>query len=141
MGKDEYAYVIEYLPHGLMDSKDHKASAIILTDSLSLLVAATKKDVSLESEKKVYIGENKRDEIHHIIGRIKPEKLSGAGKERLAELISKRVKEEEQKFTTIINVLGPVNVRLNSLELIPNIGKKMTQKIIDERKKTAIFGL
>ena len=93
----------------------------------------------MEPDKKVYIGENKRDEIHHIIGRIRPEKLSGSGKERLVNLIARRVKEDEQKFTAIINVLGPVNVRLNSLELIPNIGKKMMQRIIEERKKQPVL--
>ena len=48
MGKDEYAYVLEYLPFGLQDSKDRKATAIVLTDSLGLLLVALKKDAKVE---------------------------------------------------------------------------------------------
>ncbi len=135
MGKDEYAYVLEYLPYGMSDSKDRHPSAVILTESLSLLVAALKKEVNVETGKKVYIGENKRDEIHHIIGRITPDKLSESARETLRELVHKAVHENEKKYLGIINTLGPVNVRLHALELIPGLGKKLTQKLLEERKK------
>lgn len=135
MGKDEYADVLEYLPYGMADSRDRHPSAIILTDSLSLLVAALKKNVTLEAGKKVYIGENKREEIHHIIGRISPEKLSQSGLENLKNVVHKTVQENEKKYISVINTLGPINVRLHALELIPGMGKKLTQKLLEERKK------
>ncbi len=135
MGKDEYAYVLEYLPYGIADSKDRHPSAVILTDSLSLLIAALKKNVTVEVGKRVYIGENKRDEIHHIIGRIAPTKLSEAGLDSLKEFVHKIVQENEKKYVGTINTLGPINVRLHALELIPGMGKKLTQKLLEERKK------
>ncbi len=136
MGKDEYAYVLEYLPFGLPDSKDRKTEAIVLTDSLGLLLVALKKDVKIDTGIKVYIGENKRDEVHHIIERITPDKLSGNGLLMLKEKIGSIVSENEEKYMNIINKLGPVNVRLHSLSLIPGVGKKMVQKIIEERGKS-----
>ncbi|MCL5420621.1 MAG: DUF655 domain-containing protein [Candidatus Parvarchaeota archaeon] len=135
MGKDEYAYVLEYLPFGLPDSKDRKAEAIILTDSLGLLLVALKKDVAVEAGAKVYIGENKREEVHHIIQRTTPDKLNGNGMQMLTEKINSIVTENEEKYIGIINKLGSVNVRLHSLSLIPGVGKKMVQKILDERNK------
>ena len=135
MGKDEYAYVLEYLPFGLSDSKDRKAAAVILTDSLGLLLVALKKDVKVEVVLKVYIGENKREEVHHIIQRITPDKLSGNGMISLSERISVIVGENEEKYIDIINKLGSINVRLHSLSLIPGVGKKMVQKILEERNK------
>lgn len=135
MGKDEYAYVLEYMPFGLPDSKDRKASAIVFTDSLSLLLVALKKDVKVEPGLKVYIGENKRDEVHHIIQRITPDKLSGNGMALLNERIATTVKENEEKYIDIINKLGSINVRLHSLNLLPGVGKKIVQKIVEERTK------
>ncbi len=135
MGRDEYAYVIEHLPYGLVETKDRRPSVIILTESLSLLLASLKKDVTVEPGKKVYIGEEKRNEIHHIIRRITPNKLSEAGMQNLRDLVHKAVQENEKKYVGILNTLGPVNVRLHALELIPGLGKKMTQKTIAERQK------
>ena len=135
MGKDEYAYVLEYLPFGLQDSKDRKATAIILTDSLGLLLVALKKDVKVEPGMRVYIGENKREEVHHIIQRITPDKLNGNGLEMLNDKIHDIVSKNESNYIAIINRLGPINVRLHSLALIPGAGKKMVQKIIEERNK------
>ncbi len=135
MGKDEYAYVLEYLPFGLQDSKDRKATAIVLTDSLGLLLVALKKDVKVEPGMKVYIGENKREEVHHIMQRITPDKLNGNGLEMLNDKIHEIVSQNEANYITIINRLGPINVRLHSLSLIPGVGKKIVQKIIEERNK------
>ena len=135
MGKDEYAYVLEYLPFGPLDSKDRKPAAIILTDSLGLLLVALKKDAKVESGMKVYIGENKREEVHHIIQRTTPDKLSGNGTNALNERISAIVRENEGIYIEIINRLGFINVRLHSLNLMPGVGKKMVQKILEERNK------
>jgi putative nucleotide binding protein len=135
MGKDEYAYVVEYLPYGHADFKDRRPSVIILTDSLALLLATLKKDVNVEISQKVYIGEGKRDQIHHIIGKITPDKLSETGLSKLKELLDQKIKEYEAKFVSIINALGPVNVRLHAVELIPGIGKKLMVRLLDERKK------
>ena len=135
MGRDEYAYVLEYLPYGLSDSKDRRPSVIILTDSVALLQAALKKNVKVDVSKKVYIGENKREEIHHIIGRITPDKLSESGLQTLKDLIHNIVQENEKKYLGVINTLGPINVRLHAIELIPGLGKKLTQKLLEERKK------
>lgn len=135
MGKDEYAFVLEYLPFGLSDSRDRKASAIVLTDSLGLLLVALKKDAKIEPGMKVYIGENKREEVHHIIQRVTPEKLNGNGLQMLRERAGSIVVENEAKYIDIINRLGSINVRLHSLSLIPGAGKKMVQKILDERSK------
>ncbi len=135
MGKDEYAIVIEYLPYGFIDSNDRRPIAILLTDSLTILSAAVKKEAKIEPGKRVYIGDGKRDDIHHIISKINFNKLSENGKQLLRNELEKRINEKQDYFVGIINRLGPINVRLHSIELIPNIGKKFTQKLLDERKK------
>ncbi len=135
MGKDEYANVLEYFPYGMSDSKDRRPSAILLTESLGLLLASIKKDGKVEVGKKVYIGEGKREDIHHIISRIPLSKVDEKGKELMNEILDKKIVEDEKKFVDVINRLGPINVKLHSLELIPGIGSKTLQRVISERVK------
>ncbi|MCL4399414.1 DUF655 domain-containing protein [Candidatus Parvarchaeota archaeon] len=135
MPRDQYAYVIEYLPNGLAESRERRPSAVILTESTALLIAALKKGIEVSAGQKVYIGENKRDEVHHIIGRVSPEKLSDLGLQTLSDKVKESLNQNEKKYISIINVLGPVNVRLHSLELIPGLGKKTVQKLVEERNK------
>ncbi|MGC8516611.1 MAG: DUF655 domain-containing protein [Candidatus Acidifodinimicrobium sp.] len=140
MGKDEYAYVLEYFPYGMSDSKDRRPSAILLTESLDLLLASVKKEGKIDVGKKVYIGEGKRDDIHHIISRIPLSKVGEKGRELLNEILDKKIVEDEKRFVDIINRLGPINVKLHSLELIPGIGSKTFQKVISERTKSPFTG-
>ncbi|MCW1301611.1 MAG: DUF655 domain-containing protein [Candidatus Parvarchaeota archaeon] len=136
MGKDEYAYVLEYFPYGMSDSKDRRPSAIVLTESLSLLLVSVKKEGKIEVGKKVYIGEGKREDIHHIITRVPLTKVNERGKELLNDTLDRKIIDDEKRFVDIINRLGPINVKLHSLELIPGIGSKTLQRVLDERKKS-----
>lgn len=136
MGKDEYAYVLEYFPYGMSESKDRRASAIILTESLSLLLVSVKKEGKIEVGKKVYIGEGKREDVHHIITRIPLTKVNEKGKDLLNEILDKKIVEDEKRFVAIMDKLGPVNVKFHSLELIPGIGSKTFLKVLEERKKS-----
>ncbi len=133
MPRDEYAYILEYLPYGMADSKDRRPSAIALTESLGLLLVVLKKDVKVQPGQKVYIGEDKREEVHHIVERIPPDKLSSAGSLLLKERIHQIVIENEKKYVELINKLGPINVRLHAINLIPGMGKKTGQKVLSER--------
>ncbi len=134
MQKDDFGYILEYLPYGLVGEKDRRPSAIIITDSFSLLLVILKPNVTVEAGQRVYIGEGKRDQVHHIVGRIPIDKLSDKGVEELRTILEKMVKENENKFVELLNRLGQVNVRLHAIELIPGFGKKTTQKFLEERK-------
>ncbi|MCL5016597.1 MAG: DUF655 domain-containing protein [Candidatus Parvarchaeota archaeon] len=133
MPRDEYAYILEYLPYGMADSKERRPSAIILTDSLGLLLVVLKKDVKVEPGQKVYIGEDKREEVHHIVERISPDKLSAAGMQLLTDKLHQIILENEKKYVDLINKLGPINVRIHAISLIPGMGKKTSQKLLLER--------
>jgi len=102
-------------------------------EHFTLLELAPKNNVEIKIGERVYIGDEKRDKIDHIIRRISYNDLSNSAKNVLTEIISQIVKDREKFFVDFINTIGPINVRLHSLETFPGIGKKLTSEIINER--------
>jgi len=120
-------------------SKDNAPFKIIPTvyaigeEYWTLLELAPKENVELKIKEKVYIGDEKRDKIDHIIKRITYKELSNSAKNVLIEVISDIVMDQEKYFIQFINTIGPLNTRMHSLETFPGIGKKLTLEIIKER--------
>ena len=98
-----------------------------------LLELVPKKGIHLQPHEEVYIGEGKRDKIHHIYGKIDYERLTQTAKEELNFIVEELVKKHEQKFIEFFNKAGPINTRRHQLELLPGIGKKHMSEIIERR--------
>lgn len=136
MGKEEYAIVLEYLPHGYpLEKKRMPIVQAIGEKNLTLLELAPRRGVGIEIGEKVYIGEGKRDKIYYILGRLHPEKITEAAKNQLQEFIKEFVKSREKEFVDFFNRSDAINKRLHQIELIPGFGKKHMQEIIKERKE------
>jgi putative nucleotide binding protein len=84
---------------------------------------------------RLYIGNEKRDEVKYIRGRIKYNELTSFARSELEGIISEFVTKEEKRFVDFFNKAGPVTTRLHTLELLPGIGKKHLWDIITQRKK------
>ncbi len=100
-----------------------------------LLELVPKKEISLQPHDEVYLGEGKRDQIHHINGRLSPAKMTPTARSELEYVLADIVKKEEQKFVSFFNTAQPLSTRMHSLELIPGMGKKRMWEILDERRK------
>lgn len=136
--KEEYAVILDFLPHGyIMDRRPlHLKTAIAQAlgkETLVLLELVPKKDCFLQPHEEVYIGEGKRDKIHHIVGRTNPSKLTETAKTELNYIIEEIVNKEEKKFVEFFNKAGPINMRMHQLELLPGIGKRHMQTILEAR--------
>ena len=86
--REEKAIVLDFLPHGYpFDSRpSHKKTAIVQaigTEHFVLLELVPKRDVFLQPLQDVYIGEGKRDQIHHIVGKLSMDKLTATAKNEL----------------------------------------------------------
>ncbi len=139
MNKEEYGIVIEFFPFGIPNSGKNKPIAMLLVDDLtdlSLLWAIPKYNVTLSRGQRVYIGFGKRDEIGSVVGKADPSVLSEDSMQFLREKVREMVNNNEKYFIDILNRLGPVNIRLNAFELIPGIGRKLVEKIMEERNKS-----
>jgi len=83
---------------------------------------------------KVYIGDGKRERIHHISGKVTTDKLTSTAESELNFVIKDIVDKNETRFVEFFNKAQPLSTRMHQLELLPGLGKKHMWEIIDERK-------
>ncbi len=136
MEKEEYAIVLDYLPHGYpLERKMLPIAQAIGKKNFTLLQLVPRRGMSLKLKELVYIGEGKRDKIYYIVGKLPKEKLTETAKSQISEFVQEAVKENAGKFLDFFNEAEAINTRLHQLELIPGFGKKHTKEVIEERKK------
>ena len=138
--KEEQAIVLDYLPNGYpFDSRPiHLKTPIVQAigkNHFVLLELVTRRDTPLQPHDEIYIGEGKRDKIHHINGRLPASKLTPTAKAELEFVIAQTVKRNEQQFVEFFNTARPLSTRMHSIELIPGMGKKRMWEIIEKRKE------
>ena len=136
--KEETAVVLDFLPNGYpyderpMYMKTPVAQAIG-KEHFVLLELVPKKGTHLQSFEEVYIGDGKRDKIHHIVGKMPLSKLTATAKSELEFVIKDIVKKNEKKFIEFFNKAQPLSTRMHQLELLPGLGKKHMWQIIETR--------
>lgn len=138
--KEEETVILDFLPNGYpfderpMYMKTPIAQAIG-KQRFVLLELVPKKGIHLQPYEEVYIGEGKREKIHHIIGRLSPEKLTQTAKSELQLVIKEIVEKDEKRFIDFFNSSQPLSTRMHQLELLPGLGKKHMWEILDARKE------
>jgi len=138
--KEEYAIVLDFLQYGYAfdDRPSHQKTAIVQALGIShyaLLELVPKRDVILQPNEKVYIGDGKRDKIHHIKGRLPFERLTATARAEIETVILGLVTQEEARFVSFFNKAQPMTTRMHQLELLPGLGKKHMWEIIEARKE------
>jgi putative nucleotide binding protein len=134
--KDEWAIVLDYLPHGYYGMRISQPVAQVLGEEyFSLLEVIVRDGLHLKVGSRVYIGDGKRDEIKFIKRRIDFKDLTGASKEEVMDIVENLVKTKPKKFLDFFNRAGPITTRLHQLELLPGIGKKHLWAIIAAKKE------
>lgn len=139
--REETAIVLDFLPHGYPFDKtpSHRKTPVaqaLGTDHFTLLELAPKEGVFLQPHEKVYIGEGKREKVHHIMGRLPPKKLTAAARQELEFVVADIIKENEKRFVEFFNKAQPLTMRMHQLELLPGLGKKHMWEIVDKREET-----
>ncbi len=136
MNKEEYAIILEYLPHGYpLEGKMMPLAQAIGEENLTLLELVPRRGIFLDSGERVYIGEGKRDKIYYILGRLHREKITESAKEQLHEFVKKIVEVKEKKFLDFFNKAEAINKRIHQIELLPGLGKKHMREIIKQREE------
>ena len=137
--KDEWALVLDYLSHGHYSMDRSQPVAQVLGEKyFSLLEVIVREGTALKPEDRVYIGDQKREKIKYIRGRIEKKDLTAAAKDQLPDTVKKIVQKNPGQFLEFFNKAGHITTRLHRLELLPGIGKKHLWAIIEERK-TELF--
>lgn len=139
--KEERAIVLDFLPNGYpFDNRPmHQKTPIVQAlgkNYFILLELVPKKGVFLEPNQEVYMGEGKREKIHHIIGKIPIEKLTQTAQMQLEFVITDLVEKNKERFINFFNTAGSISTRRHQIELLPGIGKKHMWEIIEKRKES-----
>jgi len=143
--KEEIAIVLDFLPNGYpyderpMYMKTPIAQALG-KERFILLELVPKKGIHLTPFENVYIGDGKRDKIHHIIGKISVDKLTATAKSELEYVIKDIITKDEKKFIDFFNRAQPLSTRMHQLELLPGLGKKHMWQILESRDEKPFEG-
>ncbi len=138
--KEEYAIALDFLPNGYaFDTRSsYKKKPIIQAigkDHFILLELVPKRDVFIQPFEELYIGEGKREKVHHILGKLPVERLTQTANQELEYVITELVEKNQKRFIDFFNNAKPLSTRMHQLELLPGLGKKHMWQIIEEREK------
>ncbi|MEM4717356.1 MAG: DUF655 domain-containing protein [Desulfurococcaceae archaeon] len=67
--------------------------------------------------------------------------LTSVARSNLPEALKRIIIENEKIFVEFYNIAEPINIRLHSLELLPDIGKKTMNILLEERMKRRFTSL
>ncbi len=134
---DHTAVVLDVLPHGrsgddrpqyqkeplayALDTERFELYELVLGDSGAISIAD-------------YIDIYDTEQIQRV-SEIAYEDLPGGASSELEYVIDDLVTENEQQFVDVYNEAQPITLRLHQLNLLPGIGKKLRNDILDERKR------
>lgn len=138
--KEEHGVVLDFLPNGYpFDTRpSHIKTPIVQAigkEYFVLLELVPRKGITLQPHEDVYIGDGKREKIHHIVGKLDYEKLTTTAKAELEYIVKEFVDRDSTKFLQFFNKAPPLSTRMHSLELLPGLGKKRMWDILDARKE------
>ena len=133
------ALVLDFLPHGRTEDdrpqyeKDPLAYALDTeTFALSELVVDGDGDGRVSIGDRIDLSENAAiDRVREIdYG-----DLPGGAQSELEYAVADLVETEERRFVDFYNDAQPITLRLHQLDLLPGIGKKIRNGVLDERKR------
>jgi putative nucleotide binding protein len=136
MTKEETVTILDFLPYGYpLENKMMPLAQAVGIENFTLLQIVPRRGEKFEVGEEVYIGEGKREKVQYILGRCPREKLTETAKIQLQEIVEKSIQDNEERFVKFFNDAQAINTRLHQFELLPGLGKKHTQAILDAREE------
>ncbi|MFB6131362.1 MAG: DUF655 domain-containing protein [Salinigranum sp.] len=135
-----HAIVLDYLPHGRADDdrpryeRSPLAYALDETDfSLYELRFDEEADVGIDDRVVVSPPEARTDVDG--IREVDYDDISNGAHAELEYVVADLVDADEARFVNFFNEAQPITLRLHQLNLLPGIGKKLRNNVLDERKR------
>ena len=138
--KEEEVIILDYLKFGYVNpdrptTRGMPIAQTIGVDKFTLIEVTPKDGIDLEIHDKVYIGPGKRDKVNRVKGLLDFEKLTATSRIELEYAIKDIINGKEEEYVKFFNEIDPLSIKLHKLELIPGIGKKHMNMILEEREK------
>ena len=141
---EEYAVVLDHLPYGRPDDdrpqhqKPEVAYAVgEATFDLFELTLAEDADVSI-GDRLVVAPEADREVVSRY-REVGYDDLSRGAEQELEYVVEEIVERHPQRFLDYFNEAQPLTLRLHQLNLLPGIGEKLRNDILDSRKYDGPF--
>ena len=134
-----YDVVLDYFPHGRSDDNrpqyQKEPLAYALTeDSFDLLALTLTDEADINIVDRVAV-DPPNEEAIATLQEIEFDELSSSAVSELEYAIEAIMDDNEGRFVDFYNEAQPITLRLHQLNLLPGIGKKLRNKILDERKR------
>ena len=138
--KEEEVIILDYLKYGYINpdrptTRGMPIAQTIGVDKFTLIEVTPKDGIDLDIHDRVYIGPGKRDKVNRVKGLLDFEKLTATSRIELEYAIKDIIRGNEDEYIKFFNEIDPLSIKLHKLELIPGIGKKHMNMIIEEREK------
>ncbi|MFB6281790.1 MAG: DUF655 domain-containing protein [Haloferacaceae archaeon] len=134
---DPSAVVLDYLPHGRADDDrpqyEKSPIAYALGERDFRLIEA-----DLAADADVGIGDRiglAGDDRVESVREVEYGDLSNGARSELEYVVEDVVERETDRFVEFFNEAQPITLRLHQLNLLPGIGKKLRNNVLDERKR------
>lgn len=137
---EDYVYILDFMPQGRPDAPPSRREPTLFgvgEQQFTLFELVPKAGVSFTIGDKAYIGKDAalRTLIQKIRGRITYDDLTPAAHGELPYVVEDILRSDEGRFVKFFNDAPAISVRYHALELLPGVGKKSVQHILDERRK------
>jgi len=137
---ENYAYILDYLPNGRQTERGFHREPLALAigeDELKLFELVPRPGAKLATGQRIPLvplaGE--APPIDHVRRRISYDELTVTGRSELTAALERIVKANAPRYLRFFNESPAVSRRFHLLELLPGIGKKTMQQIVDERRR------
>ena len=132
------AVVLDYLPHGRSDDdrpqyQKSPVAQVLDTDGFGLFELAMGDDADVTIGDDVDI--DPPGPSVERVRKIDYDELSSGARSELEYLVEDILEEDEDRLVDFYNEAGPITLRLHQLNLLPGIGDKLRDDILDSRKR------
>ena len=132
------AVVLDFLPNGRTDDDrpQYQKPPIVYAvgvEDFRLFEVTLEEDVSLTITDR--FDADRGNDIVASVRELDYEDLSSGAQSELEHAIRAIVESDERRFADFYNDAQPITLRLHQLNLLPGIGKKLRNNILEERKR------
>ncbi|MFC7134945.1 MULTISPECIES: DUF655 domain-containing protein [Salinibaculum] len=136
-GQRGRAVVLDFLPHGRTEDdrpqyqKQPVAFALDIEEfALYEMIVADGADIAIGDYFDIYDAD-----FAERVNEVEYDDLPSGAQSELDYAVEDVVEDEERRFVDFYNEAQPITLRLHQLNLLPGIGKKLRNTILDERER------
>lgn len=132
--------VLDYLARGDSDadSRQYRRSPVayaVQPSDFALYAIALIDDAHVSIGDRLVIEGPETDDVIADTKRVSHDDLSAGAQSELEYVVEEVIEAESERFVDFYNDAQPISLRLHQLNLLPGIGKKLRNNILDERKR------